>query len=96
MNKKQTQTAKKFQPKIKQQRGVKFWLGTLGYTFLLIKSIQLARFMISFSYTVPKEQMKTNMISFNTKDIKILKPDVIQKYLDELEQMKEARKKKNN
>jgi hypothetical protein len=35
-------------------------------------------------------------MSFNAKDMKNLKPDVIQKYLDELEKMKEERRKKNN
>ncbi len=95
MNKKPTQTAQKFKPKVQKVRDMKFWLGTLFYTFLFFKSIQLARFMISFSYTIPKEQMKTNMISFSNKDVKVLKPDVIHKYLDELEKMKEERKKNN-
>jgi hypothetical protein len=94
MNKKQTETAKKFQPKVKRTRGVKFWIGTVVYTFIFLKTIQLSRYMISFSYSIPTEQMKTNMLSFNIKDMKSLKPEVIQKYLDELEKMKNDRKKK--
>jgi hypothetical protein len=96
MNKKQTQSAKKFQPKPQPIRSFKFWIGTIFYTFLFLKTVQLARFMIAFSYSVPKEQLRTNMISFNAKDMKALNPDIIHKYLDELEKFKEERKKNNN
>ena len=68
-------------------------LSTIIYSFLLIKSIQLGLFMNAFSYTIPKEMMKNNMIIMNSKDIKNLKPELLNKYLDELEKMKEERKK---
>ncbi len=94
-NKKQTQTAKKFQPKVKQPRNFKFWLSSIFYTFLFLKTIQLARFLMAFSYTIPKEQLKTNMVSFTNKDLNQMNPEVITKLLDELEQMKKKRKNNN-
>jgi hypothetical protein len=75
----------------KNFRSPKFWLTNLLAIFLFCKTIQLFFFMQAFSYTIPKEQMRSNMISLNK--AKGMKPDVLHKLLDDLERMKEERKK---
>jgi hypothetical protein len=95
-NKKKTysQTSKIFKAnKSRSRNPISILLSTIIYSFIFFKTIQLGLFMNAFSYTIPKEMMKTNMLILNTKDLKNLKPEILNKYLDELEKKKEERKK---
>jgi hypothetical protein len=76
----------------KNIKSVKFWLYNILSVFFLVKTIQLFFFMKEFSYSIPKEQMKVNMININAG--KNMKPEILHEYLDQLEREKEKRKKK--
>jgi hypothetical protein len=102
-NQTKSESIKKFKPQsetllsrfIKTNKNIKsfkFWFYNILSIFFFIKTIQLFLFMKEFSYSVPKEQMKVNMMNINT--MRNMKPDVLHKYLDDLEKQKEERKKK--
>jgi hypothetical protein len=100
-----TESHKKFKPKendtkslfsqyLKTNKNIKtlkFWFLNVLTAFFILKSLQFFIFIKEFSYTIPKEQMKVNMLNLHT--AKGMKPEILHKYLDELEAQKEERKK---
>lgn len=73
-----------------------FWLANLIFVFFSFKLVQFSLFLNQFSVMIPREEGINNLIYLDTNVIKGMKPDVLFKYLDDLEKMKFERQGKRD
>lgn len=73
-----------------------FWLANLIFVFFSFKMVQFSLFLNQFSVMIPREEGINNLIYLDSNIIKGMQPDVLFKYLDNLEKMKFERQGKRD
>lgn len=68
-----------------------FWIVNIFFVFFTIKMIQFALYANEFTIMLPKEEAMNYMMYFDKGMLSKMKPEVLHKYLDELEKKKEER-----
>jgi hypothetical protein len=69
-----------------------FWLGNLLFIFIAVKAYQFSQYVKQFTVAIPREELINNMMITNLEQFKVMKPDALHKFLDDLEESKEKRK----
>jgi hypothetical protein len=70
-----------------------FWLTNFAFIFIVIKGIQLSKYLNQFTLTIPKEQAREQLLYIDRHTLKNMKPEVLNEYLDQLELRKKERMK---
>ena len=66
----------------------RFWLTNILIFFICLKGYQLSRFMSEFSYFIPKEELKSQNMIFNQKELSQMDKKELFDFLDKLDRKK--------
>jgi hypothetical protein len=74
-------------------KSLRFWMTNFFFGFLCLKAFQFSYYINEFSFFIPKEELRKNNMTFNTRELSKLDHMELIKYLDRLDKNKIDRQK---